>query len=472
MLATLHAQSASGAIQSMRSLGAHPHLLASTSAVWSLSGWSGRSVPHCLTTFDLSDAPHTFGDVRRWLKDDEGRLLHAASGCPACSMTGFTGRTGVFEVLPATPALRDLVANARPAAEVHAQALADGMLPFRHAALLQVGPRPHDDEEIFPRHPDRATAPQHLTVHGGHVWPRTPCPVPDRPPARAAAVLFMAGIAVHRALPPAPLVYLFAIAVTLAVGWRLLRRPIWCSALLALRDHVVRSHRRPALRVLLPGRARLRLRHRGPRLAQVELYIDNPPRVLTNPFDRRRAMPPKQVTTAPVTRVKTWSGWRDATGDVLVQIAQPHPRLAAGQTVRALGMLQRPAAGDEPGAVRLGGRTTASSASSRRSHVPHADNIQILDEPVPGPLAVAARAKPRGCSPAGFPAERSLDHALLRGAPARRPRPAAPRRAGAVPAHRHQPPPVDQRHARRGARRVRLLDLPAAAACSPRAGRS
>jgi type II secretory ATPase GspE/PulE/Tfp pilus assembly ATPase PilB-like protein len=149
VLATLHAQSASGAIQSMRSLGAHPHLLAS-----SLRGVVAQRLvrtlcPHCLTTFDLSDAPHTFGDVRRWLKDDEGRLLHAASGCPACSMTGFTGRTGVFEVLPATPALRDLVANARPAAEVHAQALADGMLPFRHAALLQVARGRTTTEEIF-----------------------------------------------------------------------------------------------------------------------------------------------------------------------------------------------------------------------------------------------------------------------------------------------------------------------------------
>jgi type II secretory ATPase GspE/PulE/Tfp pilus assembly ATPase PilB-like protein len=52
-------------------------------------------------------------------------------------------------VLATTPALRDLIANARPAAEVHAQALADGMLPFRHAALLQVARGRTTTEEIF-----------------------------------------------------------------------------------------------------------------------------------------------------------------------------------------------------------------------------------------------------------------------------------------------------------------------------------
>src|SRR5690349_15316103 len=55
-----------------------------------------------------------------------------------------------------------------------------------------------------------------------------------RRPALPAAVLFMAGIAAHRAMPPAPLVYLLVMAGVLALGWRLIRRPVWCSAALAL----------------------------------------------------------------------------------------------------------------------------------------------------------------------------------------------------------------------------------------------
>src|SRR5438045_8009186 len=64
-----------------------------------------------------------------------------------------------------------------------------------------------------------------------------------------------------------------------------------------------------------------------PRLAQLELRLDYPPRVLTWPFGQFHAMPPKQVAQGTVLRVKTWSGWVDCRGDVLVQISQPNPQI-------------------------------------------------------------------------------------------------------------------------------------------------
>jgi competence protein ComEC len=233
-----------------------------------------------------------------------------------------------------------------------------------------------------------------------------------RRPALPAAVLFMAGIAAHRALPPAPLVYLFAIAVTLAVGWRLFRRPVWCSTLLALATALSGLTAAQLFAFYYPADHVCAFATEDPRLAQVELYIDNPPRVLTNPFDRRRALPPKQVTTARVTRVRTWSGWVDATGDVLVQIAQPHPRLATGQTVRAIGQLQRPAPAMNPGQFDWAHYYRDQRVLASFS-VSHADNIRIIEERFPGPLAWA-RERCRRLLAAGFPAERSLDHALLR----------------------------------------------------------
>jgi hypothetical protein len=62
------------------------------------------------------------------------------------------------------------------------------------------------------------------------------------------------------------------------------------------------------------------------RLAQLELSLDDPPRVITNPFDERHAIPPKQVAIARVVRVRTDSGWEPASGEVLLQVNNPHPR--------------------------------------------------------------------------------------------------------------------------------------------------
>ena len=149
-----------------------------------------------------------------------------------------------------------------------------------------------------------------------------------------------------------------------------------------------------------------------PRLAQLEMRVDHPPRLLAGPLTALRPLPPKQVTQATITRVRTWHGWRPTTGRALVQIEQPHPRLHIGQTVRLLGLLQRPAPASNPGqfdwaAYYRQQRILASVT------VPHAGNITIIDDGRIGPLATL-RASVRQLLAAGFAPEQSIDHALLR----------------------------------------------------------
>lgn len=149
-----------------------------------------------------------------------------------------------------------------------------------------------------------------------------------------------------------------------------------------------------------------------PRLANVEMRIIQPPRLLTGAFSQYRALPPKQVTTARVTRIRTWAGWEDCSGDMLVQIAQPHARLAQGQTVRALGMLERPGQAMNPGQFDWAGYYREQRILTSLQ-IAHAENIRILAEGRIGPLAWL-RQRAREVLAAGFPADRTLDHALLR----------------------------------------------------------
>ncbi len=138
VFATIHAPIAAGAVQSMRGLGVHPHFL-STCLRGIISQRLVRTLcPNCKTSFDLSFAPHTFDDVRPWLGPDEGKVLYAPKGCPACQMQGYAGRTGVFEVLRITRSLRDLIADGRTTREIRETAMAEKMLEFRQSALLKV----------------------------------------------------------------------------------------------------------------------------------------------------------------------------------------------------------------------------------------------------------------------------------------------------------------------------------------------
>jgi type II secretory ATPase GspE/PulE/Tfp pilus assembly ATPase PilB-like protein len=149
VLATLHAPDAASAVQSMRAFGVPNHFLAA-----SLRGVVSQRLVRTLdmesrVAFDLTDAPHTFDDVRHLLGPDEGKALYAHVPTEKNHMTGYSGRTGVFEVMPSTKTLRTLIADGSPVEAIRQQARADGMLPFRHAALLNVARGITSAEELF-----------------------------------------------------------------------------------------------------------------------------------------------------------------------------------------------------------------------------------------------------------------------------------------------------------------------------------
>jgi type II secretory ATPase GspE/PulE/Tfp pilus assembly ATPase PilB-like protein len=149
VLATLHAPSASHAVQSMRALGVHNHFLAN-----SLRGVVAQRLvrtfcPKCRVGIDLADAPHTFDEVRPWLGPDEGKMLYMPKGCDACNMTGYTARTGVFEVMPITKSIRSLISEGAPARDIRVKAIEEKMAEFRHTALLKVARGETSTEEVF-----------------------------------------------------------------------------------------------------------------------------------------------------------------------------------------------------------------------------------------------------------------------------------------------------------------------------------
>jgi type II secretory ATPase GspE/PulE/Tfp pilus assembly ATPase PilB-like protein len=149
VLATLHAPIAAGAIQSLLNLGVHPHFLAS-----SLRGVLAQRLvrtlcPDCKVSFDMSLAPHTFEEVRPWLQPGEGQELYAARGCPACGHTGYTARTGVFEVMSIAPDMRRMIFERQPMQVLQKRAIAEGMLELRQAALLAVARGLTTSEEVL-----------------------------------------------------------------------------------------------------------------------------------------------------------------------------------------------------------------------------------------------------------------------------------------------------------------------------------
>jgi len=157
VLATLHAPTAPAAINSMYALGVQPYFLAS-SLLGILAQRLVRTLcPQCRVAVDLSDSPQTFDDVRKWLGPDQGRTIYAPAGCPACRNEGYSGRTGVFEVLRISRELRRQIAERRTTRDLRDHAVREGMLDVRRCALLKVAEGVTSIEEAM-----RAIPAEHL----------------------------------------------------------------------------------------------------------------------------------------------------------------------------------------------------------------------------------------------------------------------------------------------------------------------
>lgn len=157
VLAALHAPTAPGAVDSMLALGVHPHFL-SSGLLGVLAQRLVRTLcPKCKLSADVSESPMTFDEVRKWLQPGQGQAIYTAHGCPECRQEGFAGRTGVFEVLRVSREIRGLIAQRRPVREVREQAVKEGMLDVRRAALLKVADGVTSAEETL-----RAIPSEHL----------------------------------------------------------------------------------------------------------------------------------------------------------------------------------------------------------------------------------------------------------------------------------------------------------------------
>src|SRR5207249_11784155 len=59
-------------------------------------------------------------------------------GCTTCNFTGMKGRVAIYEIMPVTQELRDMIIKGASTAELRGMAQSQGMKTLRQAGLLKV----------------------------------------------------------------------------------------------------------------------------------------------------------------------------------------------------------------------------------------------------------------------------------------------------------------------------------------------
>ena len=131
LFSTLHTNDAPGAITRLMDMGVENYLVASTLICVMAQRLVRRICPICKTREDLPE------DVLKKISADI-REVWTGRGCEACSGTGYKGRIGIFEVLPVSGPIRELIMKRATIKEMKDKATELGMRTLREDGIEKI----------------------------------------------------------------------------------------------------------------------------------------------------------------------------------------------------------------------------------------------------------------------------------------------------------------------------------------------
>ena len=129
VFSTLHTNDAAGAIARLLDMGIEPFLAASSMLAVLAIRLVRILCPHCKHRVNVESAMLGQLGVSESVCDVE--TIYEPVGCPQCRHTGFAGRTGIFEILHVTEAVRELIQRRVATGSIKATAIAEGMKTLR-----------------------------------------------------------------------------------------------------------------------------------------------------------------------------------------------------------------------------------------------------------------------------------------------------------------------------------------------------
>ncbi|MEA3401085.1 MAG: ATPase, T2SS/T4P/T4SS family [Armatimonadota bacterium] len=136
VLSTLHTNDAPSAATRLVDMGVEPYLIASSMIGVIAQRLVRRICPRCREEVEPSEMELD----RLELSAEQAKKIkfHHGRGCAMCRNTGYSGRIGVYELMPITPELRDAIAAEATAAELRRIALRSGMRSLKYDGLSKV----------------------------------------------------------------------------------------------------------------------------------------------------------------------------------------------------------------------------------------------------------------------------------------------------------------------------------------------
>lgn len=134
VLSSVHANDTVGALLRLVDLGVEPFLICSSLSCIVAQRMVRKVCPHCGSRriAPLAEQMAYYHETG----DDNNDFMYG-TGCDACMNSGYLGRTGIFEILPMSDNIRELLIKSATAAEIRARAIDEGMVTLARDGMLK-----------------------------------------------------------------------------------------------------------------------------------------------------------------------------------------------------------------------------------------------------------------------------------------------------------------------------------------------
>ncbi len=153
VLSTLHTNDAPSAIARLAEIGVPPYLITATLIGVVAQRLVRTLCPHCKqeTSLELNDWQAL---IRPWTTSAPEKIF-AAEGCLECRQTGFSGRIGIYEMMPLIDALKNDISENFDLVKFRKTAIKEGMKPLNLAGAQKVARGLTTIEEVLKVAPPR-----------------------------------------------------------------------------------------------------------------------------------------------------------------------------------------------------------------------------------------------------------------------------------------------------------------------------
>lgn len=140
VLSTLHTNSAASTITRLIDMGAKDYLVSSTLVGIIAQRLVRQLCPHCRTQYFPSkeEAELVIAGGEKEIQEFMKTPVYKPNGCEKCNFEGYSGRMGVYEIMPITKEIKRLIAQGAHDVQIEEAAVGAGMKTLHQACLKHI----------------------------------------------------------------------------------------------------------------------------------------------------------------------------------------------------------------------------------------------------------------------------------------------------------------------------------------------